>query len=205
MLYRMANGRTTRVHQTPTKDRRVEKTVALLRGSLGALMGEKPYKNIAVKEILNRANVGRSTFYTHFADKDDLLLSCIEGMLGSSGPGSWGSAKAKARGDILWFSLPVLEHIERHRVTCSDTARPQALHQYLQDAIITLIENDVRAALRTSRAAGHTSPTLLLRWIASTFVLVLNWWAESEQPLPAREADSLFRELVKPSLAKLLS
>lgn len=208
-LYQTGKGRAIRVHETPTKDRRVEKTVALLRSSLGALMTEKPYKDIAVKEILNRANVGRSTFYTHFADKDDLLLSCIQAMLGSSGQGGWGSVRAKAEGDVLWFSLPILEHIERHRANRSATTRPpgsQALHQHLQHAITTLIEDDVRVALRrTTRSARHASPTLLVRWIASTFILVLNWWVESERPLPAREADSLFRELIRPSLAKILS
>lgn len=44
---------------------------------------------------------------------------------------------------------------------------------------------------------------LLVQWIASTFVLVLNWWVESDSSLSAREADSLFRGLIEPSLAKL--
>jgi len=46
---------------------------------------------------------------------------------------------------------------------------------------------------------------LLVRWIASTFVLVLNWWVESDSPLPPREADNLFRGLIEPSLAEALS
>lgn len=41
--------------------------------------------------------------------------------------------------------------------------------------------------------------------IASTFVLVLNWWVESDNPLSAREVDGLFRELVEPSLARALA
>ena len=63
------------------KDRRIEKTQSLLREALVSLIHEKPYDAIAITEILERANVGRSTFYAHFHDKDDLLTSGIHHML----------------------------------------------------------------------------------------------------------------------------
>ena len=172
------------------KDRRIQKTEALLRGALGALIREKPYDDIVVKEILNRANVGRSTFYTHFADKDELLLSCIHDMLRPAQPGGWGRATAKPQEDIVWFSLPILEHIERHRRTGQATMEPRGrreVHEHLQHAITELIEDEVRTALRRSRrTARHASPDLLVRWIASTFVLVLNWGGERQPASRAR-------------------
>ena len=39
------------------------------------------YANIRVGDIVRRANVGRSTFYEHFRDKDDLLCESISGLL----------------------------------------------------------------------------------------------------------------------------
>ena len=65
-------------------DRRVQRTRGLLRGALASLIHEKAYDAIAVKEILARANVGRSTFYAHFRDKDELLDSGINEMLRAS-------------------------------------------------------------------------------------------------------------------------
>jgi AcrR family transcriptional regulator len=197
------------VHEKRTKDRRIQKTEALLREALGALIREKPYDDIVVKEILDRANVGRSTFYTHFRDKDELLLSGIQDVLRSARPADGGRAPAKPCESILWFSLPMFEHIEQHRrtgeVTMGQRGR-RAMHEHLQDAVSELIDSEVRAALRRSRlSAGHASPELLVQWIASTFVLVLNWWVESDSSLPAREADSLFRSLIEPSLAEALS
>lgn len=196
------------VQRKQTKDRRIQKTEALLRGALGTLIREKSYEEIAVKEILNRANVGRSTFYTHFADKDELLLSCIHDMLRPAQPDGRGRAPAKSQAEILWFSLPIFEHIERHRGTGQAAMGPrgrQAVHEHLQQAITQLIEDQVRTALRRGcRTAGPASPDLLVRWIASTFVLVLNWWVECDSPLPAREADGLFRGLIEPSLAGAL-
>src|SRR5215472_18790764 len=92
-----------------TKDRRIQKTEELLHRALASLIREKDYDSIVVKEILDRANVGRSTFYMHFRDKDDLLVSSIQEMLG---PAPWqaGSSPGKERDQFLWFSLPVFEH-----------------------------------------------------------------------------------------------
>lgn len=60
-------------------DRRVRRTRAQLHRALIELMLERDYARISVRDILDRADIGRSTFYTHFRDKDDLLLvSSIE-------------------------------------------------------------------------------------------------------------------------------
>jgi AcrR family transcriptional regulator len=44
-------------------------------------MLEKPIDEVTVQEVLDRASVGRSTFYLHFRDKNDLLLSQLEMFL----------------------------------------------------------------------------------------------------------------------------
>ena len=55
-------------------DRRVQKTKKLLSGALVDLIIEKGYENVSIKDIIDKANVGRSTFYAHFEDKEQLLL-----------------------------------------------------------------------------------------------------------------------------------
>src|SRR5690606_18821708 len=56
-------------------DRRVDKTNKALRKAISELIEEKPYEDITVTELVERANIARSSFYAHFRDKDDLLLS----------------------------------------------------------------------------------------------------------------------------------
>ena len=58
-------------------DRRVIRTKARLSEALFALIIEKSYERISINDILLRADVGRSTFYNHFQDKEDLLLSNV--------------------------------------------------------------------------------------------------------------------------------
>ena len=69
-------------------DRRIQKTRKVLLESLISLMLEKDYSTISVTDITEKANVGRSTFYAHFEDKEQLLFSgnhaFMEGMMNLS-------------------------------------------------------------------------------------------------------------------------
>src|SRR5215212_11646165 len=67
-------------------DRRVQRTRALLHDALVSLVHEKSYDDIVVKEILARADVGRSTFYAHYRDKDELLECGIRDLLRTDTP-----------------------------------------------------------------------------------------------------------------------
>jgi AcrR family transcriptional regulator len=59
-------------------DLRIRRTRSLLSNALVALMQEKSIDKITVQEVLDRAAVGRSTFYLHYRDKDDLFLCVLE-------------------------------------------------------------------------------------------------------------------------------
>src|ERR1700690_1957737 len=59
-------------------DRRVLRTRDALGDALVKLMHEKPFEEITVQHILDGAGVSRSTFYTHFSDKNDLFLDAGE-------------------------------------------------------------------------------------------------------------------------------
>ena len=54
-------------------DRRVRKTKRQLRQALMDLMSEKPSKSISVRELAERADINRGTFYIHYKDVSDLL------------------------------------------------------------------------------------------------------------------------------------
>ena len=188
-------------------DRRVQKTQSLLREALASLIREMAYDSISVKEILDRSNVGRSTLYMHFRDKDELLVSGIHDMLRpvqSKGPPS----SAKWHEKIIWFSLPILEHVHQHRRTGEarmGTRGRAIIHEHLQKVLVQLIADDVRKEFQGRRkTAGQMPSDLLVQYVASTFILVLNWWVESRSPLPPREVNDLFRALTLPTLDNLL-
>ena len=197
-------GENVTIQKARVQDRRIARTQKLLRDALHSLIRERDYDSIAVKEILDRANVGRSAFYTHFRDKDELLASGIYDILGSV-PSSHPKARDGFDQRILWFSLPIFEHHDRHRRAGELRLGPRRraiLHAQLQKVLVELIAEDIRKSLQGRRkAAARIPPELLGRYVASTFILVLNWWEESRNPLPAKEVNDLFRALILPTLA----
>jgi AcrR family transcriptional regulator len=180
-------------------DRRVLKTRRALHDALVAVIRDRDYEDISIQEILDRANVGRSTFYMHYRDKDELLVSGIHDMIQSVSPvRSNGDASSD---DLTWFSLPILEHHERHRRSVEHRLTGSAravLHEHLRHVLTGLVRDRVRRlqSLRRRPHAPQIPPGLLAPYISSTFVLVLNWWLDTRAPLGARDVHDLFRALV---------
>lgn len=167
------------------------------------LAREKPYPAIAVKEILNRANVGRSTFYTHFRDKDDLLESGIHDVLRSA-RGASRSRSAVER--LLSFSLPLLQHIDEHRRAAGPQMKREGrlvMHARLGEALKDVVADDLVVLLPESMLPAAVD--LVAQHVASTFVLVLNWWVESAPSLSPIDVDARFRELILLGLAERIS
>jgi AcrR family transcriptional regulator len=190
-----------------TKDRRIQRTEQHLHQAIGSLIREKPFDSIVVKEILERANVGRSTFYTHFSDKDDLLVGAIHEMLGSA-PATALPPSTPRSERLVWFSLPVFEHLERHRHTSDVKIGANGwahVHERLQRVLAEVIADHLRRepALRR-KTPPLIPPDFLAHYVASTFILTLTWWVESRSPLHSNEINDLFRSLIVPSLAAIL-
>ena len=208
-------------HGKLTKDRRIEKTRRLLHEALGSLTREKAYEEIAVQEILDRANVGRSTFYMHFRGKDELLVSAIHELLGPVDESREAAASATdfsnahngtdrlcaASQRITSFSLRIFEHILHHRRTAAAVMGAKAwavVHEHLRRILAEQIADDLKRHFRgRQRSAGQIPPELLAQYVAGTFILVLNWWVESRTRLEPKEVNTLFRSLVEPTLSKV--
>jgi AcrR family transcriptional regulator len=176
----------------------VQRTKASLHDALIGLAREKPYPSIAVKDILNRANVGRSTFYAHFRDKDDLLESGIYEVV-QSVRGRLGAQSTIDR--LLAFSLPLLKHIDEHRHAAGPEMKREGrlvMHARLGEALRNLIADDLSVFLARSKQGAPVD--LVAQHVASTFVLVLNWWVETDRGLTPASVDARFRSLVVPTL-----
>jgi AcrR family transcriptional regulator len=196
-----------KVHDTQTTDRRVQKTRRLLLEAFGSLLVEKRYDSIVIREILDRANVGRSTFYTHFRDKDALLVSAIRDLLRRGEKDAPLPAQRSER--AIRFSRPLFEHIAHHlregKTRMGHRSRT-IVHERLRKVLVEHLAEEVAKGATGARrpASGRVPGDLLVQHVASTFVTVLNWWVDSGGKLLAAEVDERFRALVLPSLAAAL-
>lgn len=209
--------RVSRKHPEMTPpDRRVQRTRSSLRGALYALLQEVPYDGITVQRILDRANVGRSTFYTHFAGKDDLLLSGLDelqAMLEEAHRRERTAADPAAR--LVGFSRAMFDHVDEFRqgylALVSARVWP-TLRQRVEEILAELVRRGSPAEMRRlerrrpARSAEPEMPVeLFVHWITSSFMAVLTWWIDEKSRLTPAEIDERFRALVVPTCRSLLT
>lgn len=176
-------------------DRRVVRTRNALYDALVALIRERDYDTIRVEDILDRANVGRSTFYAHFKSKDELLERSLERL------------KAELMSVLEEADFPdmgtvtrvLFDHVGCHRdIYFSLSGRAAA--EVLSAAIASNFAQVVRSVLPvTPRPAIPRE--LTIAYVRETFLCVLRWWLHRNPSVSPEEANALFQRLVTKGLA----
>lgn len=186
-----------------TEDRRIHRTRALLQQALIAMIMEKGYEATTVQDIIDRANVGRSTFYAHFSDKEALLLSRFEDLrahLKQQQVSALKTSGASPDGGF-GFSLAVLEHAKGHwhlyQAMVGKRSGTVVLRR-LQDLVVYLVREGLTGL---GVKSALTEPELVVQYVAGAFMSVLTWWLAHAPKLPPTEIDLIFRRLVMRGLA----
>jgi AcrR family transcriptional regulator len=186
-------------------DRRVERTKQLIRAAFRELLDEKSYKTVTVQEIIDRANVGRATFYTHFDSKDELFASGFDELRASlKARQRAASLRTDDVGErVLAFSHEIFTHADEYRNvfqamigTQSEVVVQRLLHKLLVD----LVRDDVKAAGARSATSAATRDAIA-QFIAGGLLGLLVWWLTVKPRLSAKDVNELFRTLAMPALA----
>lgn len=194
-----------------TLDRRVQRTRLLLHRALMSLSLEKKYESIIVQEVLDRADVGRSTFYTHFQDKDELLVSGFQYLrsLLKSAQAASAAPPGKSYERIIGFSLAMFEHAFEYRGVIRALLGSNAeavVRRHIHSALVAVISQEVKMELqRPKRGTYPVSPELLTHFLVSTYISVLTWWLNAKNPVPPKDIDVAYRRLVLPCLASIFA
>jgi AcrR family transcriptional regulator len=189
------------------KDRRIEKTRKALHEALVSLMAKKKYERIVVQDILDRANVGRSTFYMHYSDKDELLLDGLDRLwetLRQAQAAESGAAGKHER--VIKFSLEWFRHTHGHRDLFKllvGTPGWDIVRRRMEEMLIHLIKEEARPLYKKRTSSDDFE--LFAYFLGSGFVSVMTWWLNQKRPLPPEEIDVLFRQLVLPILSARLN
>jgi AcrR family transcriptional regulator len=189
-------------------DRRVRRTRELLRRALLSLIQEKGYDRITVQDILDRADVGRSTFYAHYRDKDDLLLSGFEDI--RSALAVEREAAEQAAGGTSEFLQPLLtvfRHVEGHRHFWQPLARKggaDVVIRILRDHVTHLVREHFRSQFP---GLGRNQPQLeaAVQFVVGACMGLGIWWLDNDVPYSAEELYSIFRRLTTQGVHSFLT
>lgn len=189
-------------------DRRVRRTQELLRTALITLIQQRGYERITVQDIIDEADVGRSTFYAHFRDKDDLLRSGFQDLRSVlSAEAHQPDGGTGGKGELLHPLLGVLQHVEENRHVWRSLAGKSGaglILRVLRDTVVDLLRDHLAATF--PRSADDTQRLdVAVQYVAGGFMGLTTWWLENEVPDSAEEIYATFRLLTTKGVKALLS
>ena len=185
-------------------DRRVQRTRHLLQEALVALILEKGYEAVTVQDLIDRADVGRSTFYTHFRDKEELFLSGFESLWSEFEQHLVNQSVPDASPWII--SLIMFQHAQKYHRLYKAVVGKQGGHVMLthMHKVLTVLTRE-HLKVRTS---GNTSelvpPEVLAHHLVSSFLALLTWWLDNNVPYSAERMNDMYRQLTQPSMDAIL-
>jgi AcrR family transcriptional regulator len=169
-------------------DRRVLRTRQLLRNSLMTLILEKGYDSVTVQEITDHANLGRATFYLHYKDKEELLLTSLEAIIDELAERIGPPSSFPDDAPIVMAFAHAREHSALYRVILSGQGGIAA-HRRMRQLIarrasqyLALIESDLSVPL-----------DVITHYFAGALLNFVAWWLESDMPYTVDEMVRYFR------------
>jgi len=175
-------------------DRRVRRTTRALIQALVDLAIDKGYSAITVQDLLDRADVGRSTFYAHYRGKDDLVIRSFERML---------EGLDRQMGADPGRAAPVrelFEHVGGFHGFHRAMARGGMLDRLYRAGAATLartIAVRLQAGSSVRGSAEAVPPELAGQALAGALFSLLRHWIDAGEPQTPGEMDRLFHALIR--------
>jgi AcrR family transcriptional regulator len=181
----------------PTRklDSRVRRTRNALGDALIALMQERPFDDIKVQDILDRAQIGRSTFYAHYRDKDDLFLSDVEDFLELM------SNQLLREKEVSTRIVPVREllaHFADMRPLLNALTEANKMRDFVelgQGYFARAIDRRL-ADLPETRGLEPKQRAAMSQAFAGAFLSMATWWITQPSPSTPAEMDEMFHQMV---------
>lgn len=172
-------------------DRRSQRTRLALGDALVALMMERGYDAISIKDIIDHANVRRSTFYSHFADKDELFASQMERVVSVL---SQHIPQNLSEGNPFFPSHGLFQHIQEqwklYKILTWDSG-VEVLTRSLQKSLSEVIEQ----RLSTNRQTYEVPIPVIANFLAGSFLSLVKWWLDNKMVYSPEQMDEMFRRL----------
>ena len=159
-------------------NRRVTRTRHVLGGALVALIHEKPFAEITVQDVLDRAKVSRSTFYAHYRDQSDLFFSDAEEFF-----------TRMANADVSPRIAPVRELLE-HFAQMEQLVAAVTESGQMQD-LLDLLRGCFARSFERRLEDGAVAYAL-----AGALVSLIMWWVDRGMRESPERVDAIFHDLV---------
>jgi len=179
-------------------DRRKQKTLDAIYDAFTSLIGEKDYSSITIQEIIDRANIGRSTFYTHFQTKEELSKSLCKMLYdhifesaanGGHHHGAFTSDSSSS--SIFCHILHHLQEDDHHILTLLSCDSNGMFAEYFKNEMAHLI----------SHTFTNVTPDLpedfVINHISCTFLEIVQWWIKNDKKETPEKLEEYFYKTIE--------
>ena len=176
-------------------DRRTIRTKRALSNALVELIQEKHYDSITVQDIIDRADVARATFYTHYRDKEDLFRGDWEKFLGFFVEQfHWENISEGSFLPIAYLFEHLIDFHPFYRGLFR-SGKTDRIFRYGQKHLAERIKQSLE-----SKLSGETKLPIpvLSHYLSTEIFSVLKWWLDHNMPYPPKRMDEIFHTLVMP-------
>jgi AcrR family transcriptional regulator len=179
-------------------DRRSQRTRQLLMQALLELVCTENYDKITIQDIVDHANVGRSTFYVHFQDKNDLLRSGFGHVLDTTVQ----QIKLDHEGQLIFDTAVLFQHATGHYEVYKTLIWGSGHDVMISDGheMLSLKIEDRLALLLPEDYLPPVPLTIVAYSVAGTLLLLLKWWLDNKMPHPPERMNAIFQQLVMPGI-----
>jgi AcrR family transcriptional regulator len=181
-------------------DRRIQRTRHSLTHAMVDLVTEKRFDDITVQNLIDRADIGRSTFYTHFRDKEDLFQKNWEGFLEFCVEQIDWTRVGKGSFFPVLFLFDHLKEVQPFYRGLVLSRKSEALMKTGTEYLSQRIGEGLQANLKY-----HPSIPIpiLANYLATELFALLKWWLDQGMPYSPERMDQIFHELVNPAFQSL--
>ncbi len=180
-------------------DRRVKRTRNLLHQALHELMAQKRYDDITVQDIIDRADVGRSTFYAHYQDKEDLAVRELIRIMDEL---NQAIADSDPQGSQLLPTRGLFDHIAENPHIFMGMMRDRGMEFFFDKGQQYWAER-IEERLQVLLPPGH-EPDIPVMMIATTtagtLVTMMRWWLDNKLPFSADQMAQFADQLILPGI-----
>lgn len=178
-------------------DRRQRKNREAIFAAFTVLLSEKSFSQITVSDIIQRADIGRATFYAHFETKDYLLKELCEELFCHIFDTSGGDGHAHRHIFACETSGSVFQHLFEHLqrndnqiLDLLSSENNELFLRYFKTGLLQLVENqlDYFSAWKDSTLPNG----FYVNHIAATFVETVRWWIENKMVQSPQEITEYF-------------
>ena len=176
------------VHMT-TQDRRITKTRKAIYHAFLHLLNQKDYDIITVQEIIDRADVGRSTFYSHYESKELLLDELCQKLFHHLFERDDQLSPQDYLAHIFQHFKKNQDHVTSLLLSKNDYFLRQ-LHKELEAHVFPMVADD----LKTAHPRIPTS--YLKHFVVTNFIETLTWWLKKGKTYTEQEVIQFYLEIL---------